>query len=320
MTEEEKKREAEDKKSIASLKKAVGEIDIAQSAPYLIFAWMSNKSMKGGTYPISDDMAEELRSVAAHSLEQIPNREMSVYNGPTTLNREQGMWVPASRINVDGPLFTMLKAPDALAPLAAAELGKRSLALFAIGIGATPANRFFFVKKNARNIRGDTAILGVLRGALRPIKSSIVVLRKDVDFILHDKGAIVFNADAFERFLQDPEDTAAQLDEHLDSMAVSLSFDAGTLTGLKERGRQGTMLRLRIRSILNSGNLPNITIPKIRIELTKLKRAPGDFIKGDKLSFTMERAPFLLSVLDDSAWVGPFSGKVFTSVAATPAE
>lgn len=300
--------------SIKSLKRAIAQLAIGDAAPYLILGWTENRRVVAGTYPITEDMADDLRIIAQQALDLIANIDMAEYDGPTVISHgEEGVWVPANRLNENSAIFAMLKSSDDLDLLTARDLEGRSLSFYAIGFGSDEDDRAFFVKRQARQYQATSQILAVLRGPLRPLRASVIALERNTDFILCDEGAVVFETRAFEKYVQDPEDVEAELDENLDAVGAQLPFDDETLEALKELGRKGTMLRLRVRSILGRDHFGELDISKVRAEFRRLKIPTRKFISDGRLKFPMKSAQLVMKILDESAWRGGFSDNLYTT-------
>jgi hypothetical protein len=300
--------------SIPGLKKVIEELDLDDAAPYLVLGRKTGKRIDAGWYPISEDMQKELLAIVQSAVESIDDLEMSDYAGPTALIKgEEGMYVSADDLNADAEFLELLTLPDELRKLNSEEIVDRSLSFYAVGIGSDEDDRLFFVRRRARTLEASHLLIARIAVELRPIRSDVLNLERNIDFILHKEGVVVFDGRAFEAYVQDPDDVAAQMDEELDEISEQLPFDAETLALLKRQGRKGVLLRRRIHAIVESEYFDEITMSDLRAEFRRLQRDPNDYIKKNKLHFTMDNAAFVLKVLDESAWVGRFSGQVLST-------
>ena len=295
---------------------AVDNVDLSDQTPFLVLGWHQGSRVEGGRYPLHPDMASALAEVAQEALDRVDELEMSEYSGATLLaTGEEGLWVPTERLNDESALLELLRDPDELKTLRATDLADKSFSFFAIGFGATEAERIFFVKKKARHLRADTAILGILQGPLKPIQGTVISLERDVDFILLNEGVVVFEANAFEKYLRDPKDVGKDLDTALDKIKQKLPFTESTLSELRKLGRKKSMLRRRIRSISEADYFATLDAARIRREFRRLKESPSDYIKKGKLTFPPTKALYVFKVLDEAAWRGGFSDRLYTTSA-----
>lgn len=300
--------------SIADLRAAVEALDLADQTPFLVFGWNEAKgAIGGGEYPIHEDMAVELLAIAKSALEDVQSIEMSTYAGATLLQRgEQGLWVSRDQMRDVAPILDLLLRPDALNRLRAADIEGRSLAFSAIGFGARPDDRTFFIRRRAMQYYGTARIYAVLAGDLRPVDSPIISIDRAVDFILRPEGAVVFETSAFEKYIQEPADAVAEFDKHVNDLTALLPFDEATIAHLKQLGSKMTY-RGRLRSLREASHYASLSVTKVRAELRRLKLRSNEFVKGNMLSFPASSAPFFLRLLDDAAWRGGFSGELYTT-------
>ncbi len=300
--------------SIKGLKAAIADLEMEDEAPFLVLGRKNGRHVHAGTYPISEDMQNELRSIAQDAVDRIDGLEMSNYDGSTTLlTGSEGMYVPAEHLNADAEFLSFLTDADDFKNLNSEQLVDESLSFYAVAIGAGDDDRMFFVRRRARALQAKHLLIARIAADLRPVKSDVLHLDRATDFILHKEGAVVFDTRAFEMYVQDPEDVAEQMDEDLDTISGQVPVDDDTLAALKKQGRKGVLLRRRIRSICESDYFGDLRVADLRKEFQALGRDSRDYIKNGKLHFTMDNAPFVLKVLDESAWIGRFSKKVLST-------
>lgn len=300
--------------SIKGLKAAIDDLELDEEVPFLVLGKKNGKHIHAGTYPISEEMQKELRSIAQGAVNRIDELEMSNYDGPTTLiTGAEGMYVSAEHLNADAEFLSLLTDSDELRKLSSEELVDESLSFYAVGIGADESDRIFFVRRRARALQAKHLLIARIAADLRPVKSDVLHLDRTTDFILHKEGVVVFDTRAFEMYVQDPEDVAVQMDEDLETISGQVPVDGDTLVALKRQGRKGVLLRRRIRSICESDYFGDLTIADLRKEFQALGRDARDYIKNGKLHFAMEDAAFVLKVLDESAWIGRFSKKLLST-------
>jgi hypothetical protein len=259
-------------------------------------------------------MQEQLRAIAQESLARIERLEMSEYAGPTGLIAgEEGLYVPANRLNADADFLHLLALPDELEELDSEELVDQSMSFYAIAVGADLGDRTFFVRKRLRTLQASHLLIARIATTLRPIQSNVLYLDRTIDFILRPEGAVVFEARAFEMYVQDPEDIAKQMDADLETIQEALPIESDTLEALKQKGRAGALVRRRIRAIAESEYLEGVTMATLRDAFRRLGKDPSKYIHRNELRFSMEQAPFVLKVLDESAWVGQFSNRLLST-------
>lgn len=300
--------------STEDLRSALSAVDLEEHAPYLIFGRKVGKRVHCGTYPINEDMQNELRDIAQQALQRIDELEMTDYVGPTSLEvGQEGLYVPSETLNADADILALLTDADDLEQWGAHEVLDKSLSFYAIGIGSTEDDRVFFVRRKASTLQASNLLLGRLAAEMRPIRTDIVYLSRSIDFILMREGAVIFDMRAFEQYVQDPVEIDEQVDEDLDAVAEELPFEDETLEALRIRTKRGALLRRRLRSLLESDYFSALTIDDVRRALRRLGREPREYINKGRLKFTMDQAPFVLKVLDESAWPGEFSGQIFST-------
>ena len=233
--------------------------------------------------------------------------------GATLLQRgEQGLWVSRDQMRDVAPILDLLLWPDTLTRLRAVDIEDRSLSFSAIGFGARPDDRTFFIRRRALQLHATARIYAVLAGDLRPVESPIISIDRAVDFILRPEGGVVFEASAFERYIQEPADAFAEFNKQVDDLTVLLPFDEATIAHLKRLGSKMTY-RGRLRSLREADHYTSLSVTKVRAELRRLKLQTNEFVKGKILSFPATSAPFFLRLLDDAAWRGGFSGELYTT-------
>lgn len=300
--------------SVKALRSRIAAIDLEEVAPYLILGRKSQNNIVAGTYPIDDLMQTELADIAQSALDRIDELEMSVYEGPTAIVAgEEGKWVTADHLNAESRMLQLLASPDEIDDLPVKEISDRSLSFYVIAIGSDENDRVFFVRKQARTFKAQRKLLAILGKQLTPVRRNILSLDRYIDFILMKEGAVVFNMQAFEGYIQDPEDIAKALEDDLEALHETLPLDAETRASLKETGVRGSLLRRHVRSIVESEYLEDLTIDKVKRALRAVDRDPRDFVANGRLKFERSNSSFFLKFLNQSVWKAPFNGKTYST-------
>jgi hypothetical protein len=269
----------------------------------------------GGKYPINDAMAARLREAAKANKARAATYDMSPYDGTTVLAPNEGLWVPSDRISDAAPLLEFLATVDDLEDLTPSRLRTLAISFYAIGFGPD-SDRVFFVRQNASRILATTKILGVIQATMRPVNESLVSLDTSSDFILTDVGAAVFNAAAFERFIQDPVEVAGHFDASIETINEKLPFAASVAAHLREKGAKSVMLRGRVRSILGRPYFATLTLKKIGEKIKAKGLDSKRYIAGGKFVFKPEDTMFVLKLLDQKVWTGDFDDTLYSTNAA----
>lgn len=309
----------EKKTASQQIRESIARHDLTAESPALVLGQRKQSGkIVGGKYPVQSQMANRLREVAISAEARIAIINMTDYDGATLLDPENGQWVPASRLRAEAPLLKFLDAiDDDQEPISADEAQSLSLSLYAIAFG-TEADRLFFVREKAQHFRGSGKIFGMFDGPLRLVTEPMLSLDTHIDFILTDVGAVVFNAHAFERFIQDPAEIAGHFATSLHDFSKQLPVAAKALEIMKTEGVGSLSMRGRVRSILSRPYFINLTLERVREKIVSKKLDPDRFIRGDQLNFDARDTMLVLKLLDQKVWLGDFDDTLYSTNAATP--
>jgi hypothetical protein len=278
-----------------------------------------NGDIAGGKYPVAPEMAARLRQVAVDTMEKLERADMSEYDGATLLDPEQGLWVPTERLRAEAPLLDFLAGiDDDEEPISADEAQSLSLSFYAIAFGPDD-DRIFFVRQKASNLHATgKTIFGLIDAPMRLVTEPILTLDTTIDFISTDAGAAVFNAYAFERFIQDPAEIEGNLEATIDDLSRQLPLSAGVVEALKSKGVESLSMRGRVRSILGRPYFRGLTIDIVREKIVSKNLDPTLFIRDGRLTFEARHTMFVLKLLDQKVWKGDFDDTLYSTNAATP--
>jgi hypothetical protein len=272
----------------------------------------------GGVLKVHDSINDQLRQIALVAKKKaLHELDMSVYDGYTVLDPEEGLWVPSDRIRDRAPLLRFLETIEDKPALSAERLRKESISLSAIMVGPD-SDRAYFVQESARSIRaGPRSFLGIVEGdTLRPASAAIVSIDERVDFILMDAGAVVFGARAFERYLQQPLDVATESKHNLSRFRKQIQIADHLASRMAHRAMKSVLMRGRLRSLLAKNYFANLTLDVVAQKLKDKDLHPADFIKNGMLDFDERDTLFVLKLLDNKVYRGDFDGQLYSTNAA----
>jgi hypothetical protein len=298
------------------IRQKIASLDVDGGSPFLVLGNLSTDGkIVGGKYPINDAMAARLRDAAKANKAKAATYAMSPYDGATVLAPREGLWVPSDRISDAAPLLRFLATVDDQEDLTPLRLRTLAISFYAIGFGPD-SDRVFFVRQNASRILATTKILGVIQATMRPVNASLVSLDTSSDFILTDVGAAVFDAAAFERFIQDPVEVAGHFAASIDALDEKLPFAASVMADLKAKGAKSVMMRGRVRSIMGRPYFEKLTMKQIRKKIEEKGLDSQKYIAGGKFVFKTEDTMFILKLLDQKVWTGDFDDTLYSTNAA----
>jgi len=263
-------------------------------------------------------MNYQLRQIAVAARKRaLDESDMSMYDGYTVLDSEEGLWVPSDRLRDRAPLLRFLQSVDDKPPFPVECLRQGSISLSAISIGPD-SDRAYFVQKSARSIKANPrSLLGIIDGdTLHPTSTAIVSIERRVDFILLDAGAVVFDARAFERYIQEPQDVAAESRQNLTELGLQIRIAEHLAPLIEKRAMSSVLMRGRLRSLLTKTYFKDITLDVVAEKLQNKDLNPADFIRNGKLDFDERDTLFVLKLLDNKLYRGDFDGELYSTNAA----
>ena len=214
---------------------------------------------------------------------------------------------------LDTALLEQLRIGSSLPLIGADELGKRTLALYALLIGNDPDSRVIFVRKGNPVSLATKGVVAVFDDTLTRVTRPILAFDSTFDVILLGTSVWILNQKNFEGLFKESEAVLARTVEWVDQLSQVLPIGDDGKEWLASRLRQNSAMRRKIHSILRSRYLPRLTPGILSARMTAHGLIPEDLMKDGSLIFNRDTEKDLLLFLNEDLWAGDFSGDQYAA-------
>lgn len=291
---------------------AIQEVDIAAAAT-LVVAWRTGHHARGAVLRAGGQVTDVMRGYAREALDTVASGHGRPYN-PDDEQDEDAAFLTASQDELlDTALLAQLRRGASLPLIAADELRRRTLALYALLIGDDPDSRAIFVRKGNPVSLAAKGLVAVFDDALTRVTRPILAFDSAFDVVLLDSSVWILNQANFEGLFKESEAVLARTSEWADQLGQVLPIADGGREWLAARLRQNSVMRRKVHSILRSDYLPKLTPEVLRSKMAAHGLDPEDLMKDGCLVFTKDTEKDLLLFLNEDLWTGDFSGDQYAA-------
>lgn len=197
--------------------------------------------------------------------------------------------------------------------IAADELRKRTLALYALLIGDDPDSRAIFVRKGNPVSLAGKGVVAVFDDALTRVTRPILAFDSTFDVVLLGSSVWILNQKNFEALFKESEAVLARTSEWVDQLSQVLPIADDGKEWLATRLRQNSVMRRKVHSILRSPYFQKLTPDVLRSGMVAHGLSPEILMKDGSLIFNKVTEKDLLLFLNEDLWTGDFSGDQYAA-------
>jgi hypothetical protein len=291
---------------------AIQEIDVTAAAT-LIVAWRTGRNARGAVLRAGGQVIDAMLSYAQGALDTINSGQGRPYN-PDDEQDEDIAFLTASQDELlDTVLLEQLRIGSSLPLIAADELRKRTLALYALLIGDDPDSRAIFVRKGNPVSLAGKGVVAVFDDALTRVTRPILAFDSTFDVVLLGSSVWILNQKNFEALFKDSEAVLARTSEWVNQLSQVLPVADDGKEWLATRLRQNSLMRRKVHSILRSPYLQKLTPDLLRAGMAAHGLSPETLMKDGSLIFNRDTEKDLLLFLNEDLWTGDFSGDQYAA-------
>lgn len=262
---------------------------------------------------VSKGAADAFRELCADALDSIRQCTPVEYTADAELER--------------GELFLLDQAPDLAELDAFGELAARSanlraeqpadldlaVQLWAVVVGAKPADRVLFVRKTDPSIRYRAGrFLAVGRQQLEKLDEPAFSFAPGFDLVMrHRRWAAVLNQAGFERLFRDTGIIEQHVRTWVDSIGAQIPLAADSARSLIDVARTDSRTWRKLREIERRGHLRKIKLKDIEAYAAKVGLDPKAVVQGGKLVFDPKDRFSFLHLLNEDLYHGPLTDERF---------
>lgn len=276
----------------------------------LLVTWRETRSDPGvGQLNVGGDVAAHLRDATAETRRQIRERRPREYSPEMHLEDEESIVLEGGEVVRASPIARYFSATH-VPLLSAHNLPTPSLTSYGVVVGVGEERRAYVRKTNPKRSARAGGMFTVLGDALTTIQEPVFALDAYFDLLVSPEAVIALDQKAF-------EDLFRMLPEEGISVWVRQIADVLPLAGdgarqLEERARKNSLLRRKLRTIVDRGHLERVSASDIRAHLKELRFAPEDFIdRHGRLVFNNAKPRDLLDLLNEDLFRGGLTRERF---------
>lgn len=315
-------------------------VDIAGDVT-LVVARRSGKTLQGHKIEFDTKAGDVIRGVCRETLRRIAERsarqyEPSLHIDPASeylavpdaelvqheafrpkrrrsadLDEVNGRVNPATAtIETDPQVRHLLRRASGLERLPAERLTEYTFQFYAAVVGSAPTARTAFVRKmNPAKVLRRGRMVFAYGDRLRSVDEPLLLLDEWFDLVVAPDGIAVLDQAVFEQLFRDVKVLNERYPVYAKAFST-LQLDQDQIETLVERCRHNSRLGNRLRQIYESGHLAagNVTMTRVKREITKLGLPRDALLKDGRLDFTGADADTILKLLNDDLFIGGLSG------------
>jgi hypothetical protein len=291
----------------------------------LVVAQARGSDPASGVLSVGDDVADELRSVAAEALEEIAGRTPVRWSAQATLEPDEMWVVQRDQLDDEAPALVALERqehPDVLPEW----LADRSGVVYAIAVGeqpdaGEPDSRVLFVRKRNPILSLARKVTAFWDEALRKIDYPLIAIDRTTDIIVAPgRGLIVLNALPFEQLFRDAPELLARAPQAARQVAAAARMTREAEAVLVEATMRLSRVRRRVLAIIERGHLATVAPDRMRSELKRWGLNPAKHYRKNQLSFSAAEVQLMMKVLNEDLLTGGLTDQHYEVDRKTPLE
>jgi hypothetical protein len=292
---------------------ATDEIDMSAAAT-LVVVWRTGRNAHGRVVKAGGQVIDTLRGYAMGALQRISDGSGCQYD-PNDEQDNECAYLTANRDELlDTSILDQLDTGASLPSVAPGGLRGRTLALYALLIGNDPDARVAFVRKgNPVRLAGKGLVATFFDETLTRVTQPVLAFDQNFDVIVRLHAVWVLHQANFESLFRESEAVLARTAEWVDGLSNSLPVSDESKEWLATRLRQTSVLRRKVRSILQSPYLSKLTPEVMRQKMKERGLNPDELIRDGALVFNKETEKSVLLFLNEDLWTGDFSGEQYAA-------
>lgn len=291
---------------------AIEQIDLGAAAT-LIVAWRAGHNAHGALLKAGEEVIDALRGYAREAVNTIGSGNGRLYN-PDDEQDEETPFLTASH---DELLYTalleQLRLGSSLPLIKAAEVQRKTIALYALLIGDDPDSRAIFVRKGNPVSLATKSVVAIFDDTLTRVTQPILAFDQAFDVILLGSSVWILNQKNFESLFKESEAVLARTSEWVDQLNQVMPITSESKEWLVDRLRQNSVMRRKVQSILRSPYLPKLTPDTLRAKMAGHGLMAEDLLHDGLLVFNKHTERDLLLFLNEDLWTGDFSGDQYAA-------
>ena len=311
----------------------------------LIVAHRSGRNLKGNRVAMHTDVETELRKICVATLKFLGERKAVRYSSDLAFDGEsQYLLVPGGKlhahrrkprhgrqplpqsgqeapvIEVDPAARVLLSQASSLPELAASDLAKQSLLLYAAVIGNDPEDRIAFLDKWNPYKAGLSGNLVTLFGdRLRRLDGPLLVFERTFDMVVLPDAIAVLDARAFEAVFRDIDAMAARIPAWSDAAIGALPIDDASAERIRILSLRSSRVAGQLRDLYERGAFSTpFKVMDLRRELKAQDLDPDRLLVQGRLTLEEDEIPVVLKLLDEKLYKGWRTGTPWDVATRSP--
>ncbi len=284
----------------------------------LIVAHRSGRNLKGHRVAMHTDVENELRTICAATLSFLGERQAVRYSSDLAFDRDREyLLVPGGKllahrrkarhgrqplprpggeaplIEVDPAARVLVAQASSLPELAASDLTKQSLLLYAAVVGDDPDDRIAFLDRWNPYKAGLSGNFVTLFGdRLRRLEGPLLVFERTFDMIVSSDAIAVLDAKAFEAIFRDIDAMAERIPAWSDAAIGALPIDEASAERLRNLSLRSSRVAGQLRDLYERGAFSSpFKVADLRRELKAQELDPDRLLAGGRLTLNEEDIP-----------------------------
>ncbi len=309
------------------------ELDLARGAELLVCWRPSRSRLDAQAVELSVEVAKELRRLCEATLNQLATMRHRLYGGnPYIEPGEEYLAVPTSDLSPaqqgltqaqpphpsdDGPgtdealpdLERLIATPG-LPSLARNDLRAGSYLCYVVIVTDTAGARIGFARqKDPHRVAKASPLKAILgQDGLHQITDPLFVFDADFDLVVAPDEVAVLRLEPFNRMFADLHTitAAAPANARMIGEAVQ-GMPAEAVDTLAKAAESHPSLARRLQRLAKSGKVPQVTPGQLTKAMKKHKLDPTVIIIDDEVSFTVDKAPVFLDLIEQMYYETDFT-------------
>jgi hypothetical protein len=292
----------------------VAAIDVDLDGPAaLVVAWRTGRNAHGRVVKAGGDVMASLREYAHRAVEDIQSNEGIDYD-PNDAQDEERVYLEADHDELmDTALLGEIQQGASLPQATTEDLKKRTLAAYALVVGANPSQLTIFVRKGNPVQLAKKSLVAIFDETLTRVEQPLLAFDDSYDVVISSGSVLILDQKNFEGIFKESEAVLAKTSEWAHELGETLPMSAESEKWLSERIRQNVFMRRRVQSILKSDYLARLTPEGLRTKMVANGLAPERLMDDDGLIITKETERDILLLLNEDLWRGDFSGQQYAA-------
>jgi hypothetical protein len=311
----------------------------------LIVAHRSGRNLKGHRVAMHTDVENELRKICAATLSFLGERKPVRYASDLAFDGDnEYLLVPGGKllahrrkprhgrqplpqpgqeapvIEVDPAARVLLAQASSLPELAASDLAKQSLLLYAAVIGNDPEDRIAFLDKWNPYKAGLSGNLVTLFGdRLRRLEGPLLVFERTFDMVVSPNAIAVLDARAFEAIFRDIDAMTERIPAWSDAAIGALPIDDASAERIRILSLRSSRVAGQLRDLYERGAFSSpFKVADLRRELKAQDLDPDRLLTQGRLTLEEDDIPVVLKLLDEKLYKGWRTGTPWDVATRSP--